>query len=140
MCFFAPLLDRRPSGNNLRVIVISALIGVGVLETETAAGQRVGENKARTVTVAQDGSPDVLGADSATLQRAMDLLRTGDTLEIGPGTYRMNNSLFVPSGVTVRGTKGLTVLRKSAGAESALIEDGDYGETRLIVAEPGKFR
>ncbi|MSU24502.1 MAG: hypothetical protein EXS32_11850 [Opitutus sp.] len=94
----------------------------------------------RFVSVAQSAAAEVTGSDSAALQRAMDLLRPGDVLVIGPCTYRMDNSLFVPSGVTVRGTKGLTVLRKSADVESALIEDGDYGETRLIVAEPGKFR
>jgi parallel beta-helix repeat protein len=119
---------------------------VGALFFSRAAGaDRVSaqEREAATrrfVSVAQNGTADVTGSDSAALQRAMNRLRPGDVLTIGPGTYRMENSLFVPSGVTVRGTKGLTVLRKSAGVESALIEDGDYGETRLIVAEPAKFR
>jgi hypothetical protein len=52
----------------------------------------------------------------------------------------MDNSLFVPSGVTVRGTAGKTILLKSRGVESALIEDGDYGESYLAVAQPEKFR
>jgi parallel beta-helix repeat protein len=52
----------------------------------------------------------------------------------------MENSLFVPSGVTVRGTAGRTILRKSQGVESLLIEDGDYGESQLTVADPQKFR
>src|SRR5262245_24145625 len=81
----------------------------------------------RTVTVAQSGSADVVGADSAALQKAARMLKPGDTLVIGPGTYEMNDSLFVPSGVTVRGTKDKTILKKSRGIESALAEDGDYG-------------
>lgn len=68
------------------------------------------------------------------------MLEPGDTLVIGPGTYTMDNSLFVPSGVTVRGTPGKTVLLKSRGVASPLAEDGDYGETQLRVAEPEKFR
>ena len=94
----------------------------------------------RTITVAQDGAADVVGHDSAALQKAADMLRPGDTLAIGAGTYRMDNSLVIPSGVTVRGTPGKTVLFKSPGVESPLAEDGDYGETYLAVAQPEKFR
>src|SRR5580704_8220695 len=79
----------------------------------------------RTVTVAQSGTADVVGADSTALQKAAQMLKPGDTLIIGPGTYTMQNSLFVPSGVTVRGTKDKTILRKSRGVESVLAEDGD---------------
>ena len=60
----------------------------------------------RTITVAQSGQADLVGSDSATLQKAADMLRPGDTLTIGPGTYRMDNSLLIPSGVTVRGVAG----------------------------------
>jgi hypothetical protein len=68
------------------------------------------------------------------------MLKPGDTLQIGPGTYEMHNSLFVPSRVTVRGTAGKTILMKSRGVESGLTDDGDYGENILRVAEPEKFR
>lgn len=95
---------------------------------------------ARVVTVAQSGPADVVGSGSAALQKAADMLRPGDILSIGAGTYAMDNSLFVPSGVTVRGEAGKTILRKGAGVESALAEDGDYGDTFLSVAEPDKFR
>ncbi|HLJ80327.1 MAG TPA: right-handed parallel beta-helix repeat-containing protein [Ktedonobacterales bacterium] len=94
----------------------------------------------RTVTVAQSGSADVVGADSAALQKAADMLRPGDTLVIGAGTYQMDASLLIPSGVTVRGTPGKTILMKSRGVESPLAEDGDYGESYLNVAQPEKFR
>ncbi len=83
--------------------------------------------------------PIVVGNNSEALQKAADLLRPGDTLSIGAGTYEMENSLLVPSGVTVRGVSGRTILRKSRGVESALAEDGDYGERLLAVAEPEKF-
>jgi len=94
----------------------------------------------RTIKVAQAGPADVVGNDSAALQKAAQMLKPGDTLSIGPGTYEMYDSLFAPSGVTVRGTAGRTILRKSRGVESPLTEDGDYGETMLTVAEPEKFR
>jgi hypothetical protein len=92
------------------------------------------------VRVAQAAPAHVVGNDDKALQAAMKLLKPGDTLEIGPGTYTMNNSVFVPSGVTVRGTAGQTVLKKSAGVESKLIEDADYDDTVFAVAEPQKFQ
>jgi hypothetical protein len=99
-----------------------------------------GSRGPRTLTVAQSGSADVVGRDSAALRKAASLLRAGDTLSIGPGTYEMDDSLVVGSGVTVRGVPGQTILRKSRGVESLLAEDGDYGERLLAVAEPAKFR
>ena len=99
-----------------------------------------GPRKARVVSVAQSAPADFVGTDNSVLQKAADSLHRGDTLEIGAGTYTMDNSLFIPSGVTVRGKAGQTILRKSAGVESLLAEDGDYGESQLRVAEPHKFR
>jgi hypothetical protein len=93
----------------------------------------------RTITIAQSGTADVVGSDSITLQKAANLLKPGDTLAMGAGTYAMENSLFIPSDVTVRGEPGKTILRKGTGVASPLEEDGDYGETLLVVKEPEKF-
>jgi parallel beta-helix repeat protein len=93
----------------------------------------------RTITVAQSGNADVIGSDSASLQKAADMLHPGDTLAIGPGTYQMDASLLIPSNVSVRGAAGRTILLKSHGVESALAEDADYGDSYLSVADPQRF-
>ncbi len=125
----------------MRHTSLSPLLTVlSILMLASCGGRSAGGNPPRVVTVAQSGTADVVGSDDVALQKAADLLRPGDTLSIGPGTFEMNNSLFVPSGVTVRGTPGKTVLRKSRGVESPLAEDGDYGESTLLVTEPGKFK
>lgn len=118
----------------LAAVVLSLNIACSVRSVEAT------NPSVRTVTVAQSGSADVVGADSTALQKAADLLRPGDMLVIGPGTYQMDAGLLIPSGVTVRGTAGKTILMKSRGVESALTEDGDYGESYLNVAQPEKFR
>ncbi len=128
-----------------KLSTLSAAVFAGVLYLAAAScARRAGGESAaggpRTVTVAPSSSADVAGNDSAALQRAADLLRPGDTLRIGAGTYDMQNSLFVPSGVTVRGVAGRTILKKSRGLESDLSEDGDYGERMIAVKEPEKFR
>ena len=121
----------------LIAFVAVALLAANVAcTTRSIAGSTLPD---RTLTVAQSGSADVVGSDSAALQKAADMLRSGDTLVIGPGTYQMDASLMIPSNVTVRGTAGKTILLKSRGVESALTEDGDYGESYLSVAQPEKF-
>jgi parallel beta-helix repeat protein len=118
-------------------ILLSTLCLFCIAGCRDRGGQIAGP---RTITVAQSGQADVIGSDDAALQKAAGLLRPGDTLEIGPGTYQMRNSLFVPSKVVVRGVPGQTILKKSAGVESPLVEDGDYGESQLRVADPAKFQ
>ena len=71
----------------------------------------VNAHSPRTVTLAQTGQADVVGNDSAALAKAVALLHAGDTLSIGPGTYEMQDSLRVPSSVTVRGTGAETILK-----------------------------
>src|SRR5262249_31639544 len=102
-------------------VLIVTLLGISCSSTMDANPAVTGGKQAKTVTVAQSGPADVIGSDNVTLQKAADMLRVGDTLMIGPGTYQMENSLFVPSGVTVRGTAGQTILRKNPGVESLLI-------------------
>ena len=128
----APLL--RPLA---RCLILSAAIVILVAGCEKTV--RPG-GATRVIRVAQSGVADVIGSDNTALQKAADLLKPGDTLEIGPGTYEMNNSLFIPSKVTVRGVPGQTILKKSPGVASPLVEDGDYGEHQLRVADPKKFR
>src|SRR5580693_2657419 len=127
--------------NRRLAILPAAILSVGFLSNSCASRSAASSTfQNRTITVAQSGSGDVIGSDSAALQKAADMLRSGDTLVIGPGTYQMDASLLIPSNVTVRGTAGQTILRKSRGVESALTEDGDFGESYLSVADPQKFQ
>jgi parallel beta helix pectate lyase-like protein len=115
------------------------LLGAMAFLSTGCSTRTVAQSTSRVVTVAQSGSADIVGSDSQSLQKAANLLHPGDILSIGAGTYTMENSLFVPSGVTVRGVPGRTILRKAKGVESPLMDDADYGDTFLAVAEPEKF-
>ena len=95
----------------------------------------------KTITVAQSGEADVIGNDSYALNKAAEMLSPGDTLKIGPGEWMMDNSLVIKvSDITVIGKVGETILKKSAGLSSVLVDDGDYGESILRVADPDKFK
>ncbi|MBE7502140.1 MAG: right-handed parallel beta-helix repeat-containing protein [Verrucomicrobiales bacterium] len=85
---------------------------------------------------------DFVGSDHRVLQAAVDYVAGlgGGTVTIGPGTYGMADSLHLRSGVTVRGTRGQTILRKADGVSSPLAVDGDYGEEQITVVDPTGFR
>lgn len=93
------------------------------------------------VTVGKQNA-DIIGADHRALQAAVDYVAAlgGGTVEIGPGEYRMHDSLHLRSFVTVRGQAGKTVLRKAKGAATPLALDGDYGEEQITVADPEGFQ
>src|SRR5207249_8412263 len=65
---------------------------------------------------------DIVGADNQALQAAVDYIAGlgGGVVEIGEGEYRMQDSLHLRSFVTVRGTRGKTILRKAPAAQSPL--------------------
>jgi hypothetical protein len=93
-----------------------------------------------TITVGRAGA-DLIGADDRALQAAVDYVAGlgGGVVEIGEGEYLMRDSLHLRSGVTVRGRKGKTILRKADGAVSPLALDGDFGEQQITVKDPSGF-
>jgi polygalacturonase len=92
------------------------------------------------ITVGQSNA-DLIGADNRALQAAVDYVAAlgGGTVEIGPGTYAMRDSLHLRPHVTVRGVKGQTILRKADAISSPLVRDGDYGEEQATVKTPAGF-
>jgi len=84
---------------------------------------------------------NLIGSDNRALQAAVDYVAGlgGGLVEIGPGQYTMRDSLHLRSNVTVRGTKGKTILRKANGVVSALAADGDFGQEQITVEDPSGF-
>lgn len=84
---------------------------------------------------------DLIGTDQRVLQAAVDYVARlgGGTVEVGPGEYRMRDSLHLRPFVTVRGTPGKTILRKADGVVSLLALDGDFGEEQITLADPTGF-
>jgi polygalacturonase len=85
---------------------------------------------------------DIIGSDDRALQAAVDYIAGlgGGVVEIGAGEFLMHDSLHLRSFVTVRGTKGKTILRKAGSVSSPLALDGDYGEEQVTVANPEGFK
>lgn len=84
---------------------------------------------------------DLIGNDNRALQAAVDYIAGlgGGVVEIGPGEYLMRDSLHLRSGVTVRGSRGETILRKADAHVSPLALDGDFGEEQITLEDPTGF-
>jgi polygalacturonase len=93
------------------------------------------------ITVGQS-TGDIVGKDNRALQAAVDYIAGlgGGIVEVQEGIYLMNDSLHLRSWVTLRGTRGKTLLRKSKAAVSPLALDGDFGEEQITVRDPAGFQ
>ena len=82
------------------------------------------------------------GGDNRAIQAAIDeaAAQGGGKVVIPPGTYRMDDSLHLRSGVHVEGAGEKTVLRKAPEVCSALSADLGYGHFDVSLAEADKFR
>ena len=127
--------------NTLLIMVFVACHGVGAEE----AGRRHAENPLHaqpavriTVGIADT---DIVGSDNRALQAAVDYVGNlgGGLVEIGPGEYRMRDSLHLRSRVTVRGAGERTVLKKEREFRTPLAADGDFGESAITVDDPSGF-
>lgn len=85
---------------------------------------------------------DFRGADNRAIQAAIDAVAAagGGRVAVGPGVYRMDDSLHLRSGVHVAGSGPATVLRKAAEVRSDLSADLGYGHFDVSLAEPERFR
>ena len=93
------------------------------------------------ITVGKDNA-DLIGNDNRALQAAVDYIAAlgGGVVEINEGQYVMYDSLHLRSNITVRGSKGKTILRKAGGVVSALALDGDFGEQQITLKDPTGFK
>ena len=111
---------------------------VGLMQVPDA--MHVGMKEKPRITVGiRDGN--IVGSDNRALQAAVDFVASlgGGTVEIGPGTFLMRDSLHLRSRVTVRGTPHQTILLKAPSASSPLKIDGDYGEEQITVQDSSGF-
>jgi hypothetical protein len=85
---------------------------------------------------------DLQGWDDKVLQAGVDYLHRlgGGVLTILPGTYTMNNALYVPSKVTVVGVGEDTILKKAPSFCSPLILDTDWYEAQVRVSDVRGFQ
>jgi parallel beta-helix repeat protein len=120
------------------IFVLTILVISSVISSVEAGDPAMGKGISITVGLKD---ADIIGSDNRALQAAVDYVAGlgGGTVEIGAGTYLMNDSLHLRSNVNLIGQGEATVLRKSDGVSSLLATDGDYGQEEVTPADSTGF-
>ena len=94
-----------------------------------------------TLTVGQNEG-QLRGSDDKVIQAGIDYLHRlgGGVLRILPGTYTMNNAVYIRPNITIRGSGDNTILKKAAGFSTPLVRDADWFEYGVQVKDPGGFK
>jgi hypothetical protein len=92
------------------------------------------------LTVGQDKG-DLQGRDDKIIQSGIEYLHRlgGGILQILPGTYEMNNALYLRPNITLRGSGEKTVLRKTDGVVTSILRDMDWYEYAVRVGDAAGF-
>ncbi len=92
------------------------------------------------LTIGQDKG-DLQGKDDKIIQAGIEYLHRmgGGILQIYPGTYAMNNALYLHPNITIRGSGGKTILRKTDGVVTSIKRDVDWYEYAVQIANVEGF-
>ena len=94
-----------------------------------------------TVTVGvQKG--DLVGATDKPIQAAVDYVARlgGGTVHILPGTYRLDNAVYLRSGVRLLGSGDESVLIKTPSISTNLAEDSDWYDQEVTLVDAAGFQ
>jgi hypothetical protein len=94
-----------------------------------------------TITVGHEQA-DLVGQHDKVIQAAVDYVARlgGGTVRILPGTYTLRNSIFLPSRIRIVGSGAETVITKIASRAVSLVEDSDWYDQEVTVADGAEFR
>ncbi len=93
-----------------------------------------------TVTVgARKG--DLVGVTDKPIQAAVDYAARlgGGTVHILPGTYRLDNAVYLRSGVRILGSGAESILIKTPSISTTLAEDSDWYDQEVTLVDPVGF-
>jgi len=93
-----------------------------------------------TLTVGQSQG-DLQGAGDQILQAGLDYLHRlgGGVLQVLPGVYEMRNALYLHPNLVLRGSGEDTILKKTPSSCSPLVQDSDWYENRVTIADTTGF-
>ncbi len=127
----------------LSAIVIGNVVGANnhsPLQPGTATNRPMRNQQSPVLTVGQTEG-DLQGKDDKVLQAGIEYLNRlgGGTLRILPGTYTVQNAVYLRPHITLQGSGETTILRKADSIVSALDRDSDWFEYGVQVKDPAGF-
>jgi hypothetical protein len=127
----------------IRLLIILSLVLPDKIfgqEDLTSTNRPLRTSRQLILTVGQDKG-DLQGKDDKIIQAGIEYLHRlgGGILQILPGTYDMNNTLYLHPDITLRGSGENTVLRKTDGVVTSILRDMDWYEYAVQVEDVKGF-
>ena len=87
------------------------------------------------------GDGQINGSDDRVIQAGIDYLATlgGGTLKLLPGTYHLNNAIYLRNNIRIEGSGDETVLIKNPSVNSPLAVDSDWYDSDVTLIESDGF-
>jgi len=122
------------------LLVSLALVGSTMNQSVTATNRPMRNRQPFVLTVGQTEG-DLRGTDDKVLQAGIAYLDRlgGGTLRILPGTYTLQNAVYLRPNITVQGSGETTILRKADGVVTSLARDSDWFEYGVQVKDAKGF-
>jgi len=117
-------------------VVVSSMAG----QPATATNRPMRNRQAAVVTVGHTEG-DLQGKDDKIIQAGIEYLNRlgGGTLRLLPGTYVLQNAIYLRPNITLQGSGETTILRKADGAVTPLARDSDWFEYGVQVKDVAGF-
>jgi hypothetical protein len=132
----------------LKIVLLASLIilvqnGLSFSQTHEAKGETAlvyPKRLPKTITVGGTDA-DISGFTSVAIQTAIDALSPydGGTVKLTAGTFEIIAPVRLTNNTSLIGSGPETVLRKGDGFQTNFIDDADYGELKITVADPTGF-
>ncbi len=122
------------------LLVSLVIVGSVTNQSVTATNRPMRNRQAFVLTVGQTEG-DLRGTDDKVIQAGIEYLNRlgGGTLRILPGTYILQNAIYLRPNITLQGSGEATILRKADGVVTSLARDSDWFEYGVQVKDARGF-
>jgi parallel beta-helix repeat protein len=122
------------------LLVSLVIVGSSSTPSVTATNRPMRNRQAFVLTVGQTEG-DLRGTDDKVIQAGIEYLNRlgGGTLRILPGTYVLQNAIYLRPSITLRGSGETTILRKADGVVTPVARDSDWFEYGVQVKDAKGF-
>jgi hypothetical protein len=122
-------------------LLVSAIVVCSATSQPATATNRPMRNRQTAVLTVGQTEGDLQGKDDKIIQAGIAYLDRlgGGTLRILPGTYTLQNAVYLRPNITLQGTGEMTVLRKADSVVTPLARDSDWFEYGVQVKDAKGF-
>jgi polygalacturonase len=125
----------------MTTLLVSTLVAFSVTSQPITATNRPMRNRQSFVLTIGQTEGDLQGKDDKIIQAGLEYLNRlgGGTLRLLPGTYTLQNAVFLRPNITLQGSGDTTILRKADGVVTPLARDSDWFEYGVQVKDAAGF-